>query len=249
MEKFKELEVKDKLFIAAHRGASGVLPENTIPAFEQAIADGVDMIEIDIQSTADGLIITYHDLQVCENGESINIQETNYGELPNIIVRDKDIKSIKAPLIKDVFKIIKDRVYLIIEIKEINNRDHKEFIDGLIRIAHEEHVTDQILLSSFYPEYIIYAKSVAPDIPTAAIKIPFKNALPSELCGHTNSEAFICSVDELNDELMNDARQNHIFVGVYSIDDETTLKTALSYKVNAVATNYPKKIVELLHSK
>jgi len=248
MEKFKELEVKDKLFIAAHRGASGLLPENTIPAFEQAIADGVDMIETDIQSTADGLIITYHDLHICEEGESINIQETNYGDLPNIILRDNEIHAIKAPLIKDVFRIIKDKVYLIIEIKEVNNRDYREIIDELIKIAQDEGVAGQILLSSFYPEYIIYAKSIAPDIPTAAIKIPFKNILPSQLCGHTNSEALICSVEELNDELVNDARQHKIFVGVYSVDDEIALKTALSYKVNAVATNYPRKMIELLRN-
>jgi len=248
MEKLIDLRVRDKVFIAAHRGSSGTMPENTIAAFELAIADGVDMIETDIQSTADGIIITYHDLYF-DNGEDIiNIQETNYSNLPYIKYGNVGINPMQPPLIKDVFKIIKNKVYMIIEIKEINNRDFREVINELINIAKVSDVAGQILLSSFYPEYISYAKSIASDIPTAAIKVPFKDKMPSELSKLTNCEAFICSVDELNDKLMMDAKKHNIFIGVYSVDDKETLNLALKYKVNAVATNFPKKIVELLRN-
>ena len=47
--------------VVAHRGASGVLPENTIPAFEHAIELGADMLEFDVRLTADGNTVVIHD--------------------------------------------------------------------------------------------------------------------------------------------------------------------------------------------
>jgi glycerophosphoryl diester phosphodiesterase len=47
--------------IIGHRGARGLLPENTIAGFERALALGVDMVEIDVQVTADGVPVVVHD--------------------------------------------------------------------------------------------------------------------------------------------------------------------------------------------
>ena len=41
--------------IQGHRGARGLLPENTIPAFERAIGLGVDVLELDLGVTRDGV--------------------------------------------------------------------------------------------------------------------------------------------------------------------------------------------------
>src|SRR5688500_10081849 len=47
--------------IIGHRGASGHLPENTLPAFEKAIEMGADGIELDIWPDADGIPVIIHD--------------------------------------------------------------------------------------------------------------------------------------------------------------------------------------------
>ena len=47
--------------IHGHRGARGLLPENTIPAFERAIALGVDALELDVVMTRDGIPVVHHD--------------------------------------------------------------------------------------------------------------------------------------------------------------------------------------------
>jgi glycerophosphoryl diester phosphodiesterase len=51
----------------AHRGASGYAPENTRAAFDRAIAMGADMIETDVQMTADGQLVLWHDAFVDRN--------------------------------------------------------------------------------------------------------------------------------------------------------------------------------------
>lgn len=47
--------------VIAHRGASGYAPENTLPAFELAIRQGADAIELDVRLTADGVPVVLHD--------------------------------------------------------------------------------------------------------------------------------------------------------------------------------------------
>jgi glycerophosphoryl diester phosphodiesterase len=47
--------------LQGHRGARGLLPENTLPAFEHALAIGVTTLELDIGVTADGVVVISHD--------------------------------------------------------------------------------------------------------------------------------------------------------------------------------------------
>jgi glycerophosphoryl diester phosphodiesterase len=47
--------------VIAHRGASAVAPENTIPAMRSAVRAGADMVEFDVQRTADGRLVVMHD--------------------------------------------------------------------------------------------------------------------------------------------------------------------------------------------
>ncbi len=56
----KTLDGKPPL-VAAHRGASGYLPEETIEAYAKAIELGADFIELDLISTKDGVLIARHD--------------------------------------------------------------------------------------------------------------------------------------------------------------------------------------------
>jgi glycerophosphoryl diester phosphodiesterase len=50
-----------KIDIIGHRGAAGLVPENTISAFQRACEIGVDAIELDVLLTADNNIVVHHD--------------------------------------------------------------------------------------------------------------------------------------------------------------------------------------------
>ncbi len=50
-----------RILVHGHRGARAVLPENTLPAFEYAIAEGADVVELDIWATADNVLVVHHD--------------------------------------------------------------------------------------------------------------------------------------------------------------------------------------------
>ena len=48
--------------LQGHRGARGLVPENTLPAFQRALDLGVDTIECDMAITKDGVVVIHHDL-------------------------------------------------------------------------------------------------------------------------------------------------------------------------------------------
>ncbi len=50
-----------RIDLQGHRGARGLLPENTLPAFERAMALGVTTLELDVVSTQDGVLVISHD--------------------------------------------------------------------------------------------------------------------------------------------------------------------------------------------
>src|SRR5580693_1586796 len=50
-----------KILVHGHRGARAMRPENTLPAFEYAIASGVDVLELDMAVTKDNVLVVSHD--------------------------------------------------------------------------------------------------------------------------------------------------------------------------------------------
>jgi glycerophosphoryl diester phosphodiesterase len=48
----------------AHRGGAGINPENTLPAFADAVARGCDGAELDVQLSCDGVVVVHHDFRL-----------------------------------------------------------------------------------------------------------------------------------------------------------------------------------------
>ena len=59
-----DLKLHDRLEITAHRAGAAAAPENTVAALKQAIADGADWAEIDVQLTADKALVVMHDIDL-----------------------------------------------------------------------------------------------------------------------------------------------------------------------------------------
>jgi glycerophosphoryl diester phosphodiesterase len=75
-------EAVRSLQIVAHRGAMDKAPENTASAFEAALSHRIDGIELDIQMTADGVLVIYHDETLNKiTGTQQTVSELTYDEL------------------------------------------------------------------------------------------------------------------------------------------------------------------------
>lgn len=110
--------------IYAHRGSSGTHPENTLPAFSEAIRAGADGIELDVHFSKDGHLIVMHDEEVdrTTNGKGL-IREKTLEEIKKLHAGswfDKEFAATKVPELKEVLALLLQKNYrgmLMIEIK------------------------------------------------------------------------------------------------------------------------------------
>ncbi|TAL67753.1 MAG: hypothetical protein EPN82_13345 [Bacteroidetes bacterium] len=250
MISLKEFALAHDYFIAAHRGSSGTAPENTLPAFREAIDAGANMIETDIQLTSDGQIVAYHDLKRLKkaNGEK-NIYEMTLENLQKLDAGgwfSQKFEGERIPLLPDIFSLIKDKIYLLIEIKLQKSGGNTILINKLLNMIKEYGIQEQVLIASFHYKLLKELKKQMAELPVGAIKIPYDFRTPSKIHKQTGCDVFICAVNELSDKLVKDATGSGVFMGAYSIDTEEDLNTALKYNVKAIGTNYPARIIELL---
>ncbi len=106
----------------AHRGFSGVYPENTMLAFEKAIEVGCDGIETDVQLTKDGFLVICHDEQLDRTTTGTGlIKDFTLKELMNFdagIKFGEEFKGLKIPTLEEFLKYVSDKNIIInIEIK------------------------------------------------------------------------------------------------------------------------------------
>jgi len=78
---------KPRPWLMAHRGNRRACPENTLAAFRQAFADGADLLETDLQMTADGFFVCIHD-------STVDRTTSGHGEVARMSLRQ--LKSLHA---------------------------------------------------------------------------------------------------------------------------------------------------------
>jgi len=95
-------------WVIAHRGASADERENTLPAFERAIAVGADYVELDVQASADGALVVFHDTDLDRLTPLRGpLRKRRLGEL-----REHGI-----PTLEDVLDLTRGRIGVMAELK------------------------------------------------------------------------------------------------------------------------------------
>lgn len=243
MLSLKDFVIDKKHFVVAHRGASGNAPENTLAAYQLAIDEGADMIEMDVQITQDGVFVAYHDF--IPVGMDKDFEDLEYSDIEKIDVGigyDIKYKGEKIPKLEDALSVIQNKCYVILEIKTLAVKNFKDNSEKLIELIDRFNYLDKTIFGSFNYSALAQLKKMNPNIHTAAIKIPMDNRLPSELKKLIGCESYICSVEEVSDEIYQDAIKSEIIMGVYSVDTKSQFLDAIKYNIRALGTNYPSKV-------
>ena len=135
--------------LLAHRGARTVrsIPENTIPSFERALADGCDGFEFDVRLTADGEAVIYHDPRVGK----VEIDRASRSQLPEL------------PCLEDVLARFHERAFLDIELKVAGLEQ------STISLLQKYPPARGVVVSSFLPEVLRAMRTQDASIPLGLI--------------------------------------------------------------------------------
>lgn len=147
--------------IIAHRGDSWERHENTMPAFERAIAGGADGIEFDLRMTRDRQWIIHHNADVIDDGRPLRIGRLTLTELGRVrIGPDRD----PLPRLDDFLLWARaQKVSLIFDIKD------RLGVPELIAAIERAGLSSSIVLSSFHRSVLKELEVARPDWPRALI--------------------------------------------------------------------------------
>ncbi|WP_228694101.1 glycerophosphodiester phosphodiesterase family protein [Lunatimonas sp.] len=107
--------------LCAHRGAMSTYPENTLPAFQEAIRLGAEMIEFDVQLSKDGALIIIHDAAVDRttngSGQVADLTLDQIRRLDAGSWKGPEFAGLQVPVLEEVLDIMPRDIWLNVHIK------------------------------------------------------------------------------------------------------------------------------------
>lgn len=158
--------------IFAHRGASAYAPENTLAAFELAVQQGADAIELDVKLSADGHVVVFHDTTVDRTTDGIG----RVANLPLAALKELDAGKFfseqycgeRIPTLDNVFAALGKRLLINVELTNYTTLRDK-LVEKVVESIKHHGLQQWVLLSSFSPGNLSKAAPLLPEAPRGLI--------------------------------------------------------------------------------
>ena len=248
--------MRTRPLVIAHRGNSGVAPANTLIAFRQAIELQVDMIEIDVNLTQDGIPVLIHDESVehTTNGKG-SVSDFTLAELKQLDAgswKAKQFAGERIPTLAEALEVAKGHVHLAVDLK------NERAIPEMVKVIQDAGMKDDVVICGC-------------DVPTAQKVRCFDDQLTimlnmddelNELAKRADKSAFIheyvrqaCYVHlgalnvnykHVNENLIKHAHLKALPVWTWTVDDEKDMRRLIDLGVDAIYTNWPERLLRIL---
>jgi glycerophosphoryl diester phosphodiesterase len=253
--------LKTDFEIIAHKGASGLAPENTIASFQKALDLGVDMVELDVRQTKDEEIIVFHDqfLDRTTNGTG-DIHNYTLEELQQFDAGswyDPKFSDQKIPTLKEVLDLINGQCKVLIEIKHMDHPHYHDFSDKLVDIVREEkNGFDWIILQSYEDKYLEEAHAYDERILTKKMLIGEDSApliafyIETRMhLGRAEQEGDLMALNPeyttLSPRRVFRMHARGYKVYTYSVNEREDMIKMLNMGVDGIITDYPDRLIKI----
>ena len=157
--------------VTAHRGSSADAPENSLSALRQAIADGADWAEVDVQETADGVLVLLHDTDL----KRIAGRDAVIWELPFTEVRTLDAGRWFSPdfagepiaTLAEALELVRGRSGLNLELKDNGHGQH--LAERAAELIRERALPGRGIITTASPALLRRVRAAAPEIPIGLV--------------------------------------------------------------------------------
>ena len=162
----ENLDLSRPIAVTAHRGSSLKAPENTMSAIRQAITDGADYAEIDVQTTADGVVVLMHDADLARIGSvSRRLDAIEYEELKTIDIGSwfsADFATERIATLEEAIELARGRIKLNIELKY--NRPDPDLAGKVGHIVRERGFIKECVITSLDHKALIVFRKSCPEV-------------------------------------------------------------------------------------
>jgi glycerophosphoryl diester phosphodiesterase len=174
-------QVTGKVSIVGHRGAAACAPENTLTSFQIGLDQGADIIELDVQLSADGQVVVFHDERLDRTTNARGpLAERTLAELKTLDAGgwyDARFAGEPIPTLEEVLAWARERVPLFIELK-YGARSQPLLHAAVAECVLAHKMTHQVMIISFEYQALSQVKESVPELATGALyKEPLANPL------------------------------------------------------------------------
>lgn len=232
--------------VIAHRGASGERPENTMAAYERAVEQQADMIEIDLHLSRDGVIMIHHDAELERLGVEGEIADYTSAELGRLDAAPGNPLEERMPTLMDVLEQFSDRIDFNLEIKVGQSKAYEGIEERAIAALEERGLISKMLFSSFHDTVLGRLRELSSAARLAVLVEPMAPFRMIERAQAVAAEAINPSVRLVTGRLVDQAHAAGLRVYPYTEDDPAAMAKLLDRGVDGIFTNHPARLRALL---
>ena len=239
--------------ITAHRGNSSEFPENTIPAFESAIAMGVDWAELDIHLTKDGKLVVIHDTNTARVGDKkLEVATSTYEELLTVDVatgfRKEQGKTLEEvppqaiPLLEDVLAVFikQDRT-------KVSLQPKTDCVIEAIQIIEKLEADHMVGFNDGNLGYMTQVKELAPQLPVFWDR-PANSNIDEDIriALEKGFEALVVNHNGLTAQKIGKIKAAGLEAGTWTVNKLEDMERLLSDGVERIYTDFP-RLLKAIH--
>ena len=240
------MNYKKKVLIFAHRGASGVAPENTLSAFKKAIELKADYIEFDVHQSIDGEIVIMHDANTYRTtGHFGSIKNMTLEELKQLDCGDGE----RIPTLRELVKLAKGKIGLNCEVKA------RGLDEQLVNIINDEEMIESTIISSFKHDVLLRIQKLEPRIKLASLEPTRTGWIKSWLSRKKLIRVAINNTfyainpffKLVSENFKNRAHDNDIKIFPWTVNSESAINKLINIGVDGIITNEIQRVRALLN--
>ena len=232
----------NKTKIWAHRGASAYAPENTLEAFNLAITQEADGIELDVQLSKDGELVVIHDETIdrTSNGTGY-VKDYKLEELKkfNFNCGNEKYEYVNIPTLKEVYELLKPTNLTI----NVELKTGIIFYEGIeekvLSLAKEMDMEDKIIYSSFNHHTIKKIKELNSSVKTGLLYCDGWIGILeyAKILNVTALHPYLYNLQYEN--LINECKKAHMNLNVWTVNEEKDMRFLFENEIDSIITNYP----------
>lgn len=250
-------EVRPDVTNVAHRGASAHAPENTLAAITDGVARDADMVEVDVQRTADGELILMHDTDLVRTTDaeekfpdhgSYAISDFTMDEVRQLDAGswfDESFAGEPVPTLAEALALLREAndVGLLLEVKEPARYPgiEPEVADELGRDPWwlqpaPPQQAHRLVIQSFDWASMQRSHDLLPDIPHGLLGRVDEADIPEYAAWANQINPGYPTIDAAYVEAVHEA---NLEIYVYTVNDAENMRAQIANGVDGIITNYP----------
>ncbi len=217
--------------IIAHRGAPREALENTLAAFQIALDQGADGIELDVHTTKDGVVVVHHDPAIRVNRDGTNMLTP----IANLMAAEALVLplagGVTLPPLDDVLELIGSRAVVYVEVKSTG-------IEGPLLDCLDRHPRSHVAVHAFDHRIPMAVRAKRPTLSVGLLSASYPLSLVGFI-GAARPQALWQQAHLIDAELVDAAHALGTRVIAWTENDDVHARELIAMGVDALCTDIP----------